>query len=288
MSNPNSSYPLVPIETPKNTTSSQTKRHRRHFSLRHLWQSLIRPAQWPNTGLQLPPHQVHRGLHRNGIQENTLEAFRAAKASGALMCETDVRLSRDHIPVLVHDADLRRVSGHEHQVKDLSAQELKTLAHVPTLVEALTDPKCPRFFNIELKSKSINDPLAASVAQVIEELRAQSRVIFSSFNPIILWKMQHLLPTVPRALLVTHAHDPSNGWLLREMIFAPFIKLHMLNLDQELLTDEALHFWLKQEMPISAWTVNQEDKASKLLQNGVRSIISDLPPPTNRDAVPGK
>lgn len=46
---------------------------------------------------------AHRGGHHRGLPENSLQAFRTAMAGGA-MIESDVRLSLDRVPVLVHDA----------------------------------------------------------------------------------------------------------------------------------------------------------------------------------------
>ena len=50
--------------------------------------------------------------HRGGgllALENTFDAFAHSYALGVRYFETDVRLTRDHVPVLFHDADLRRV-----------------------------------------------------------------------------------------------------------------------------------------------------------------------------------
>jgi len=121
---------------------------------------LITPEEWPSQALVLPRLQAHRGYCVDGAQENTLDAFRAAKVKGALMFECDVRLSRDQVPVVFHDADLQRLGNRPDLVKDLTAAELKTLVNAPTLREALTDQAVPRFVNVELKSKEkLDDPL---------------------------------------------------------------------------------------------------------------------------------
>lgn len=62
-----------------------------------------RPDAWPHTPITF----AHRGgaAHR---RENTLDAFRHAEASGASGLESDVRMSADGVPMLVHDAVVRR------------------------------------------------------------------------------------------------------------------------------------------------------------------------------------
>ncbi|MDZ7762425.1 MAG: glycerophosphodiester phosphodiesterase family protein [Desulfovermiculus sp.] len=53
---------------------------------------------------------AHRGA-RSLAPENTLQAIRKAHAVGADMCEVDVRLTADDIPVLLHDKVLERISN---------------------------------------------------------------------------------------------------------------------------------------------------------------------------------
>ena len=86
-------------------------------------------AQWPALAV------AHRGdpyVHR----ENTLASVRSALRKGADAVEVDVRLTRDGVPVLLHDATLKRLWGHPRAVADArpppSVAEL-TGGGVPTL-----------------------------------------------------------------------------------------------------------------------------------------------------------
>lgn len=78
---------------------------------------------------------AHRGVHVRADEENTLSAFRRAlRTMDGFEC--DVRLSRDGVPVLVHDATLERTHGIDRRVDRMTADELAD-AGVPTLEEAL-------------------------------------------------------------------------------------------------------------------------------------------------------
>src|SRR4051794_314397 len=66
---------------------------------------------------------AHRGASA-WAPENTLAAFEMAMESGADGIELDVRLSRDGVPVVIHDATLRRVGGRNKRVACISAAEL--------------------------------------------------------------------------------------------------------------------------------------------------------------------
>jgi glycerophosphoryl diester phosphodiesterase len=241
------------------------------------WFHLIKAAPW-EAPFQLPTFQSHRGYHANGAQENTLAAFRAARKLGAQMCECDVRLDKNQIPVVFHDNDLKRISGKETQVSEMTLAELKQLANVCTLEELLTDSEVPEIINIELKAGEIDDPLPLAVARVIQSTKAEHRIVLSSFNPFALWKAQRLLPEVPRALLVTNVPHKDNRWWIKRMVLAPFLKIHMLNLDEAMITENVADFWKKQGVPLAAWTVDDRKRGRELLGMGVSSIISDLKP----------
>jgi glycerophosphoryl diester phosphodiesterase len=239
---------------------------------------LIRAERWPAQALVLPRLQAHRGYWVEGAQENTLNAFRAAKTKGALMFECDVRLSKDQVPVVFHDEDIKRLgAGRKDRVLDLTAAELHQLVQAPTLKQVLTDQAVPRFVNVELKSKEkLDDPLERKVADVINVTKAHSRVLFSSFNPMSLYRISLHLPDVPRALLVTDdENDPDNSILLRKMLLAPLIRIHMLNLHYPMATEKSMRLWQQQQVPISVWTVNGKEEIQKYHRLGAISVITD-------------
>lgn len=240
------------------------------------FKNLVRVKAWPKGGLTLPQLQAHRGYWISGCQENTLAAIQMAHAQGAHMFECDVQLSRDRIPVLCHDSDIKRISGIEAKVSELTARELLQKAHVPSLQQVLTDPYCPRLANIELKtSEVLDDPLERKVCEVVEKVQAQSRVLFSSFNPFSIFRLSLFLPDVPRALLVTYEEHEDNSSWLRELRLAPFFSFHMLNLDHHNASEEEMQFWKKKNVPVALWTVNGSEKIKKYLDMGAVSIISD-------------
>ncbi len=85
---------------------------------------------------------AHRGLHDAALPENTLPAFAAAREAG-FGVELDVHLTRDGVPVVVHDRDLERLTGRAVRVDKLTTAELRDLPLlgspelVPTLAEVL-------------------------------------------------------------------------------------------------------------------------------------------------------
>ncbi|CAN7348957.1 cobalamin biosynthesis protein [Bosea sp. LjRoot90] len=85
----------------------------------------------------LPLAIAHRGGALLG-PENSAEAFEQAKAVGAEIIETDLRLSADGALICLHDADLRRIAGDRRLVAETGLAELRAvLPGLLTLEEAI-------------------------------------------------------------------------------------------------------------------------------------------------------
>ena len=65
----------------------------------------------------------HRGSSAHA-PENTFAALRRAIADGAGGVEFDVRLARDGVPVVFHDATLKRIAGRRERISELPSTEL--------------------------------------------------------------------------------------------------------------------------------------------------------------------
>jgi glycerophosphoryl diester phosphodiesterase len=87
-----------------------------HFNLRNSNRKIM----------QLPKIIAHRGASLFA-PENTLAAVDAAYRMGAQWLECDVQLTKDHHPVIFHDFNLKRVTGRNAKVADLTLAEIKEL-----------------------------------------------------------------------------------------------------------------------------------------------------------------
>lgn len=66
---------------------------------------------------------AHRGLHGDGVPENSMEAFRLA-LEGGYGIELDVHLMKDGNLAVIHDSSLLRTAGVDIRIEDLTAEEL--------------------------------------------------------------------------------------------------------------------------------------------------------------------
>lgn len=238
--------------------------------------SKIHAEPWPKDIFRLPRFQSHRGYWRGGARQNSIASLAEAASKGSQMCEFDVRLTKDKVPVLFHDEDLSAEGFPEMRVDELTLSELRAKVPVDTLRQVLRKEGLTPYFNIEIKSeKVLDEPLERYIADVVREEEAEGRILFSSFNPFSLWKVTGFLPNVPRAFLVSPDMKERS---LREMWFAPLLKIHMLNLDDQMITPENMAEWRALNVPVAVWTVNDENRIAELYGLGVDSVISDLPP----------
>lgn len=119
----------------------------------------------------------HRGYHVN-LPENTLEAFRAAIEMGVDGIETDIRLTADGVPVLMHDhltRDGRAVSALTH------AALTAAIGHaVPTVEQALDlpVPDAGKFlWNLEVKTPAAIEQTIA----IVTRYRSRRKLLVTSF-----------------------------------------------------------------------------------------------------------
>ena len=151
-------------------------------------------------------HYAHRGLHDNETDapENSLSAFQKAVDAGYGM-ELDVQLTKDEIPVVFHDASLKRMCGVDGKVWKYTYEELKQFKlaksneTIPTFesVLKLIDGKYPLIVEYKL------DRPQTRVCELGNELlsRYHGTYCIESFHPFaLMWYKKHR-PDVMRGQL---------------------------------------------------------------------------------------
>ena len=159
----------------------------------------------PDAG-PFPILSAHRGGSGEGT-ENTLYAFRHAIDQGMNLMELDVHLSKDGLPVVVHDADLSRQCGEEYRGKtisqynfaDLPPMQKEITMHLSpgaykvkdeedgkfTLLEELFKD-CPAHILYSIDMKDRDDELVRKVNELVVRYNKEDKVIWGS-----MFKEQH-------------------------------------------------------------------------------------------------
>ena len=121
---------------------------------------------------------AHRG-YSNLAPENTFSSFDLAISKGYKIFELDVQLSKDNIPVIFHDYDLKRICNLSLKIKNLEYKFLSQLDVGSWFKKNFSDQKIPTFENIlrkyinkvhiQIELKSHEEELADIVIKKLKE-----------------------------------------------------------------------------------------------------------------------
>ena len=238
----------------------------------------------------------HRGASAIA-PENTLAAFSLALEDGADGVEFDVRLSRDCVPVVIHDATLKRTANLDRLVEELDASELQRcdvsnwFRSVPAKREyAGTVPTLAQVFELfqqtnallclEMKSEAADaTELVAAVVNEIHKSQMAKRVVVSSFDLNAVALVKKIDATISTAALF----EPK---LSRPI--STLRKLKMIELAVEHGADEvALHHSLCSTrvvekataagLPVVIWTVDDVKWIKQARRFGLKGLITNNP-----------
>src|SRR3982751_3684201 len=117
---------------------------------------------------------AHRGYHADA-PENSMASFEAAIKCGVDGIETDVRLSADGLPVIIHD----RVTRRGRAVSEVSRRELeKDVGHPVPVLDEILEAFPDILWNIEIKTAE-SWPAASAT---LKRYRSSTRLLVTSFR----------------------------------------------------------------------------------------------------------
>jgi len=212
---------------------------------------------------------AHRGASAYE-PENTLVAFRKAVSMGADAIEFDVRRSKDGVPIVIHNGDLKRVVGVDKKVWELTVEELKSFKvfgrePIPVLEEVLAEfaNKIPLF--IEIKDEG----LETKVVEYLNMYKSYDNVLIISFNYNILSKIKELLSKIDIGLITDRHPIPIREALkLRALAILPRYNLISSRIVSEMKS---------KNLKIYTWTINDVSTAMKIISYDVDGITTDNP-----------
>ncbi|MCX5375549.1 glycerophosphodiester phosphodiesterase [Streptomyces sp. NBC_00091] len=200
------------------------------------------------------------------VRENTLASVRSAFARGADAVEIDVRLTRDGVPVLLHDETLQRLWGHDVRLDAVTAPQLKELAEggIPTLREALMAAGAGRLM-IDLPGAT--PEAVRTVVDLVRECGARDRTYYCA-GPNTMLAVRAADPGAEIALTWTTLSPPRR--VLIDAV-APRWLNYRFGLVSRELTD-ALH---RDGLLVSAWTADTKRSMRALLRAGADSVTTN-------------
>lgn len=237
--------------------------------------------------------------HRGGAAlapENTVIAFEGGLSHGADGMELDVHLSRDGVPVVIHDGTVDRTTNGTGAVASFSAAELGALdagfhfgpargfpfrdrGHgVPALETVLARWPAARVI-VEMKNGTA--ALGSAVVAVVTRVGAQSRVCLGSFQQEALDAVRALAPQIATSA----SQEEARRTLRRSWVRWPFVSSRPYTAFQvpewsgrtRVVSGAFVEQVHREGQVLQVWVVDREEDARRLLDMGVDGLITDRP-----------
>lgn len=184
---------------------------------------MVKPNKKRDTSYFQIKMYAHRGLHGNGVPENSIQAFKLARENGYGV-ELDVQMTKDGQVVVFHDGNLKRMCGVDGFLKDYTYEELQAFSL------AGTDQKIPLFKDVldvlgptdlvcEIKGDNGNHCYELCEKTYNHLCGYEGKYVIESFVPYLLkWFKQHH-PEIIRGQLSCNMKDElSQKWYVRFMM----------------------------------------------------------------------
>jgi glycerophosphoryl diester phosphodiesterase len=244
----------------------------------HLREHALALPLWP-----YPDVIAHRGagLH---APENTRPAIALGAELGHRMCELDVKLSADGVPVLLHDNTLDRTTDGRGRVADTPLSALRALdagawlnprfrgTRVPTLDEAADTLRAAGMMaNLELKpcpGREAETGRVVARAVLAGWRDAPVLPLLSSFSREALRAARTAAPGLPRALLTKKANDAT----LRD---AEALCCAAVHVAEPAITATFVTEAHRAGLRVLAWTPNDPARIAALRALGLDGVITD-------------
>lgn len=210
----------------------------------------------------------HRGA-RAVAPENTLAAVQKGMQCADYV-EVDVRLSRDGIPVVIHDPTLDRTSSGKGPVRKYSVEELRRFdagggERIPTFEEVLYQVRGPCGLIVEIKEPGSEE----AVCRLLKE-RSPERTLVVSFHDKSLVTAKKLLPQIRTGLI--YSQEPENPLRAAQSVHAYAILPRFDRVTKDLV--DRAHRLLMLVIP---WTLNTGTEFWLAKEYGCDGFATDDP-----------
>lgn len=220
----------------------------------------------------------HRGFSHD-VPENTLPAIEKAIEEQADYVEVDVRVTKDGELVILHDNNLKRTTGLNKKIWDVTYAEIMNLdagvwlskeyvgTKIPTLREVLELSKGKVMLNLDLKYRNEEEELAQKVVALINEYEMEWQCVVTSTSLKCLEKIKEVDPEVRTGFITYQIYST-----LYENEAVDFFSMKY-----NLVSKGVVREVHKNGKEIHVWTVNSKTEFERLERIGVDNIITDNP-----------
>lgn len=224
--------------------------------------------------------------------ENTMAAFREAIAAGCDGIEFDVRLTRDGVPIIIHDDTLRRTAGLTARVADLAWTDIKqidvgswftrggrsfTNETVPSLDDLLTLFETNDLLivlEMKCEARSEHLPLAEACCRLVNEHSLKQRVIIECFDLAALPIVKNIDPEIKTAALFEPAFSIADQRIVDK---ATAVGASVLAPHHRLARPSLVEKAKLAGLQVAVWTVDEPAWIAHARSIGVDALITNDP-----------
>ena len=241
---------------------------------------------------------AHRGASAFA-PENTLAAFKRAIDDGAEGIEFDVRLAKDGVPVVFHDATLSRVSSERRLLSHFTSAELQktdvgswfnrhrpehanesfsdeTVSTLNQVLDLLKDYKGLIYIELKCRKTEIGQ-ISKAVCETIENSPLLPQIIVNSFQLETLPNVRRLCPEAQTAALFA----PKILTILRKekrlIEIASEIGVNQISIHFSLATLKLMKSAEKRNLPVTIWTADKPRWVRRAAELRIGAIITNNP-----------
>ncbi|WP_101773657.1 glycerophosphodiester phosphodiesterase [Peptostreptococcus faecalis] len=218
---------------------------------------------------------AHRGYTEDAV-ENSLESLEAASKVGANMVEIDIQQTKDKDFVVMHDENVKRMTGKSMNVYDSTLKQLQDLemrqngytAKVPSLEEFIDlSKKLNVRILLEIKPTGHESKdMEESLVRMLKEKEIQHTVVIQSLNKDSIDRIKQIDPSIKTCFVIPI--------LIGDV---PITDHNYLALEDFSMTSNIRYQAQVYYEGLFVWTVNDESKISSYLSQGVQGIITNHP-----------
>ena len=236
-------------------------------------------ARWIlNTRYGLPLIMAHRG-YSDAAPENTIPAFEKAIDEGFTAAELDVQMTKDGQIVVFHDNNLKRITGVDRNIWDVTYDEIKNLdagSHfgkeyegvtIPTLAEVLSLCNDKLFLNIEIKRNGHDEGI---VEKTISDVMTYGKIDNCDITSQDYRTIEEIRSINP-SILTAYTSVIGIGDLQK------FEAADILSIQETFATYTNIENLHNAGKRVFVWTVNEEDTMEQLVALNVDAILTNNP-----------
>lgn len=217
---------------------------------------------------------AHRG-YTTGNVENTISGLVSAASSGADLIEIDVQQTVDGQFVVFHDRTLRRLTGKNGVIANMTLGELKTLtihangyndkiSSLDDFIEIAKALNVSLLIELKVHGKETEDVLPKLVKK-LKAYKVLDKYYVQSSDPQMMSQIKKLAPNLRVGIVYALNIGPMDE------------TVDFISLEEAWVTDQLISEMKQQKIDLFVWTLNNNRSLHDFIRKNVNGVITDLP-----------